>query len=215
MEIRQKVKLDATWKIGKNAVIGEKSLKSVKNKTIRIGKNATFLSNSIVYEGVSIGDGLIIGHNAVIREDSTIGKNFKMWNNSVVDYNCKIGNNVKVHCNCYIAQKTRIEDGVFIGPGTIIANDKYPGSALSNTGNFAQATIKKGARIGVNATILPGVTIGERALVGGGSVVTRDIPKETVAYGNPAKVVCSIYDIKDSRGNSIYKKAHSFRHSPG
>ncbi len=200
------MKKDSSWKIGGNVIIGEKSLRSVKDKTVKIGKNATFLSNSVVYEGVDFGDGLIVGHNAIIREENTAGKNFKLWNNSVVDYGCKIGNNVKVHCNCYIAQETRIEDDVFIGPGTIIANDKYPGSSLSNTENFTPATIKKGAQIGANVTILPGVTIGERAVVGGGSVVTKDIPKETVAYGNPAKAVCSIYDIRGSKGNPIYKK---------
>ena len=197
---------DATWKTGTNVIIGEKSLRKVKNGRTAIGENAIFLSNSVVYEGVSIGEGLIIGHNAIIREECTIGKNFKLWNSSVVDYGCKIGNNVKVHCNCYIAQYTIIEDNAFIGPGTIIANDKYPGSELSRVDKLDAPTIKKGAQIGVNVTVLPGVTIGERAVVGGGSVVTKDVPKETVVYGNPAKVVCSIYDVKDSQGKPIYKK---------
>ncbi|MBI2140891.1 N-acetyltransferase [Candidatus Woesearchaeota archaeon] len=202
------MKTDPTWKIGSNAAIGEKSLRSVKDKTARIGKNAKFLSSSIVYEGVKIGDGLIIGHNSVIREENAIGKNFRLWNNSVVDYGCKIGDNVKVHCNCYIAQGTAIEDGVFIGPGTVTTNDKYPGSRLSTPEIAGKdgPRIKKGAQIGANVTILPGVTIGERALVGSGSVVTKDIPKETVAFGNPAKPVCSIYGLKDEYGKPVYEK---------
>lgn len=202
------MKNDPTWKIGSNAAIGEKSLRRVKDKTAKIGKNAAFLSNSIVYEGVTISDNLIIGHNSIIREENIIGNNFKLWNNSVVDYGCRIGNNVKVHCNCYISQGTVIEDDVFIGPGTVTTNDKYPGSRLSRPEKAQKGgpRIKTGAQIGANVTILPGVTIGERALVGSGSVVTKDIPRETVAIGNPARPVCSIYDIKDSKGNSVYKK---------
>ncbi len=199
------MKTDASWKIGKNAIIGEKSLRK-STSGLKIGKDATFLSNSIVYEGVQIGEGLIIGHNAIIREENKIGKNFKLWNNSVVDYGCKIGNNVKVHCNCYIAQGTKVEDDVFVGPGKIVANDKYPGSSISDTQHFSPATIKKGAQIGVNVTILPGVVIGERAMIGGGSVVTKDIPKEMVAYGNPAKPIMSIYEVKDDKGKPLYRR---------
>ena len=205
------MKNDPTWKIGSNAVIGEKSLRSVKKKTAKIGKNSIFLSNSTVYEGVTAGEGMIIGHNAIIREENAIGKNFKLWNNSVIDYGCKIGDSVKVHCNCYIAQGTVIEDGVFIGPGTVTTNDKYPGSRRS-TPEMAEKDgprIKAGAQIGANVTILPGVTIGERALVGSGSVVTKDIPKETVAFGNPARPVCSIYDLKDRHGKPVYEKDKS------
>ncbi|MBI2580196.1 N-acetyltransferase [Candidatus Woesearchaeota archaeon] len=128
-----------------------------------------------------------------------------------MDYGCRIGNNVKVHCNCYIAQGTVIEDGVFIGPGTVTTNDKYPGSRLSKPEEAQKdgPRIKTRAQIGANVTILPGVTIGERALVGSGSVVTKDIPKETVAIGNPARPVCSIYDLKNRHGKPVYEKHKS------
>ncbi len=174
-------------KVGENAIIGAKTLRNVSVAPAKIGENAVFLSNSVVYEGVKIGSGLIIGHNSVIREENVIGDNFKLWSNSVVDYGCKIGSNVKIHCNCYIAQFTTIEDDVFIAPGAITTNDKYPGRKDAEK-HLKGPTIKKGAQIGAGVVIMPGVTIGSRSIVGAGSVVTKDIPADSVAYGNPARV---------------------------
>src|SRR6185369_16053138 len=94
---------------------------------------------------------------------------------------------VKIHSNCYIAQFTVIEDDAFLAPGVSIANDLYPGdeeSARLMTGPHIGA----GAQIGVNVTILPFVRIGAGAIIGAGSVVTRDIPPGAVAFGNPAVV---------------------------
>jgi len=92
---------------------------------------------------------------------------------------------VRIHNNVYIAQFTTIEDEVFIAPGVSVANDPHPICTLCMKG----PTIKRGARIGVNVTILPHITIGEYALIGAGSVVTRSVPPRAVAYGNPAKVM--------------------------
>ncbi len=176
-----------SWKVGENVIIGAKTLRNIAVASARIGENAVFLSNSIVYDGVRIGNSLIIGHNSIIREENVIGDNFKLWSNSVVDYGCRIGSNVKIHCNCYIAQFTIIEDGVFIAPGAITTNDKYPGRKDAEK-HLKGPTIKKGAQIGAGVVIMPGVTIGERAVIGAGSVVTKDVPADAVAYGNPAKV---------------------------
>lgn len=162
---------------------------------LRIGSGAVVRSGTVIYAGSKIGDGLETGHNVVIREENEIGSGFSIWNNSVVDYDCKIGNNVKIHCNCYIAQFTTIEDDVFLAPGVTIANDIHPGCPDSKP-CMKGPTLKRGAQIGVNVTIMPYVTIGERALVGGGAVVTRDVPPDSVVYGNPARVHGSIADLK-------------------
>ena len=160
-----------------------------------IGAQATIRSGCVVYAGTTIGDGLQTGHNVVIREENEIGDSFNIWNNSVIDYGCKIGSGVKIHCNCYVAQFTVIEDGVFLAPGVTIANDIYPGDAESAS-LMKGPTIKAGAQIGVNATILPYVTIGERSLIGSGAVVTKDVPPDSVVYGNPATVRGSVDDLQ-------------------
>lgn len=164
------------------------------DSTLRIGSDAVVRSGSVIYAGTTIGDHLETGHNVVIREENTIGDHFSIWNNSVIDYGCTIGNNVKIHCNIYIAQFTVLEDDVFLAPGVTIANDIHPGCSDSRE-CMKGPIIKRGAQIGVNVTILPFITIGERALVGSGAVVSKDVPPETVVFGNPARVRGSIYDL--------------------
>ena len=164
-----------------------------------VGRGARLRSGTIIYGDSRIGQNLETGHNVIIREKNTIGKNFRIWSNSVVDYGCIIGNNVKIHTNVYIAQYTTIEDDVFLAPGVTIANDMHPGCPNSQE-CMRGPTIKRGAQVGINCSILPRVIIGEQAVIGSGSVVTKDIPPGMVAYGNPAKTVCHIEDIVCSLG---------------
>lgn len=162
---------------------------------LRVGHHAHLRSGTVIYLGSRIGNYLQTGHNAVIREENEIGDHFSLWSNSIVDYDCKIGDNVKIHCNCYVAQFTTIEDDVFMAPGVIVANDLHPGSPDA----FAcmkGPTIKRGAQIGCNVTLLPHITIGEHALIGAGSVVTKDVPAYSLAYGTPARAVKKISDLK-------------------
>lgn len=168
--------------------LGVLSPRKIASPNLTIGRNAALRSGTVIYAGSAIGDNLKTGHNAVIREETRIGRDFSLWANSVVDYGCNIGDGVKIHSNCYVAQYTTIEDEVFLAPGVVVANDPHPG-APDPLACMKGPTIKKGAQIGCNVTILPHVTIGEGALIGAGSVVTRDVPARSVAYGNPAKVV--------------------------
>ncbi|MEJ2722765.1 MAG: acyltransferase [bacterium] len=165
------------------------------SEVLRVGDGAVIRSGTVIYAGSTIGDHLETGHNVVIREENEIGSGFSIWNNSVIDYGCTIGANVKIHCNCYVAQFTVLEDDVFLAPGVTIANDIHPGCPDSRE-CMKGPVLKRGVQVGVNVTILPYITIGERTIIGSGAVVTRDLPPESVVYGNPARVHGSIYDLK-------------------
>ena len=149
-----------------------------------IGARANLRSGTVIYEATTIGDDFESGHGVIVREENTIGDRVEVWSHSVVDYGCQIGSDVKIHTSVYVAQFTVLEDDVFLAPGVIIGNDKYPLSGAPLEG----PVIRRSARVGVNSTILPGVEIGAGALVGAGSVVTRDVPEGAVVYGSPARV---------------------------
>ncbi len=166
-----------------NVFLGYRSGRNIAVQPTQIGDGAHVRTGTVIYTNTVIGNRLQTGHNVIIREENLIGDRFSIWNNSCVDYGCVIGNDVRVHNNVYIAQFTTIEDDVFLAPGVIIANDPHPICTKCMKG----PTLKHGARIGVNVTLLPHITVGEGAFIGAGSVVTDDVPPYTLAFGNPAK----------------------------
>lgn len=180
------VDFDPSCQFDPGAFIAYGTGRQLDSYVLRLGPKAVVRAGTTIYVGSQIGAGLETGHGVVIREQNIIGDHFSVWNNTTIDYGSVIGNNVKIHANCYIAQFTTIEDDVFMAPGVTIANDPHPGCAFSKK-CMRGPTIKRGAQIGVNVTILPMVTIGEGAVVGSGSVVSRDVPPHTVVYGNPAR----------------------------
>lgn len=196
MKLVPEIKTGENSNFDKSAVVGYFPERKVEDISLTIGKNARVRAGSIIYGGSVIGDNLETGHGAVIREQNIIGDNLRIWNNSTIDYGCTIGNNVKIHCNNYIAQFTTIEDDVFMAPGVGIANDPHPLCMACMKG----PTIKKGVRIGVNATILPGVVIGENSLIAAGAVVTKDIPPNSVVAGNPGRVTKTIFELECKTG---------------
>jgi acetyltransferase-like isoleucine patch superfamily enzyme len=165
---------------------------------LRMGPDCRVRSGSVLYRGTIIGARFQTGHHVVVREDCRIGDDVCVWSGTVVDYGCRIGDQVKIHTSCYVAQFTEIADGAFLAPAVAIANDLYPGDAASRD-VMSGPRIGAGAQIGVNVTILPFVTIGDGALVGAGSTVTRDVPAGCVAYGSPAVVHGSVDDLVDVR----------------
>ena len=149
----------------------------------RIGDGATIRSGSIIYPDVDIGANLSTGHNAVIREDTTIGEDVIVGTNTVIDGTCDIGSRVSMQTGVYVPPETAIADGVFLGPHAVLTNDPYP---LRTDVGLVGPTLETDASIGANATVLPDVTVGERAFVAAGAVVTDDVPPDTLAAGVPA-----------------------------
>jgi acetyltransferase-like isoleucine patch superfamily enzyme len=129
-----------------------------------------------------------IGRNAVIEDYVIIGTS------SVVEHHVKIGSDVRIHTNAFVPETSILEDGCWLGPHVVITNALYPLSP--NVKNELHgAIVKKHAKVGANATLLPGVTIGEDSLVGAGSVVTKDVPPNQVVAGNPAKAINTVANL--------------------
>ena len=144
----------------------------------------------------TIGQNVKIWHFSQIREDASIGDNCILGKGVYIDAGVCIGKNVKIQNNVSVYCGIIIENGVFIGPHVCFTNDKNPravnveGSLKTGIDwNVEKILVKEGASIGANATICPGVTIGKFAMIGAGSVVTKDVPDFALAYGNPAMVV--------------------------
>jgi acetyltransferase-like isoleucine patch superfamily enzyme len=158
-----------------------------------IGEGSLLRAGSVVYERVEIGARVETGHHVMIREETVIGDDSVIGSHTVIDGRVRIGSRVRVETGVYIPPYTRIGDDVFIGPRAVFTNDRYPPS-----NRLQGPTIERGAVIGANATILPGVTIGEEAVVAAGSVVTRDVPPRTVVAGVPARPIGSrgVFDEK-------------------
>jgi len=193
-------------RMDRGVCLGYLSVRKVADARLVIGPGARVRSGSVIYAGTRIGRGLATGHNVLIREENDIGDDFCLWSNSVIDYGCRIGRGVKVHSNCYVAQFSTLEDGVFLAPGVSFANDFHPGCARS-VECMRGPTVKAGARLGVNVTVLPYVTIGEGSLIGAGSVVACDVPPHSVVIGNPGRVTCRTWELRCKTGLAAYPYA--------
>jgi acetyltransferase-like isoleucine patch superfamily enzyme len=148
----------------------------------------------VVYAGNTIGDNFQTGNKVNIREQNNIGNNVSVGTLSVIEHHVSIGNNVRIHSQVFIPEYSTLEDEVWIGPHVVLTNAKYPLSPDAKR-NLKGPTIKKGAKIGANVTILTGVVIGENALVGAGSVVVDDVPPGVVVVGNPARFIKKVSEL--------------------
>lgn len=139
-------------------------------------------------KNAEIGSGTNVWQFVVILDDAKIGANCNICAHCFIEGDVVIGNNVTVKSGVYLWNATRIEDDVFIGPNATFTNDVMPRSKIYPD-SFLNITIKRGASIGANATLLPGITVGEYAMVGAGAVVTKNVAPYTIVAGNPAKLI--------------------------
>jgi UDP-2-acetamido-3-amino-2,3-dideoxy-glucuronate N-acetyltransferase len=142
---------------------------------------------AVIDEGCEIGEGTKIWHFSHIMPNCKIGKNCNLGQNVVVSPDVVLGNNVKVQNNVSIYTGVICEDDVFLGPSMVFTNVINPRSAVNRRGQYAKTTVKKGASIGANATIVCGNDIGKFAFIGAGAVVTKNVPDYALVIGNPAR----------------------------
>lgn len=155
-------------------------------KTI-VGDRATIRSGTIIYADVEIGDGFTTGHAALVREKTVMGNGVLVGTNVVVEGHVTVGNHVKMESNVFVPTHTSIGNDVFLGPNAVLTNDKYP-LRLRNEYEPEGPDLRDSVTIGANATLLPGVVVGEGSIVGAGSTVTKDVPPWSLAVGTPAKI---------------------------
>lgn len=144
---------------------------------------------AVIDPGCTIGDGTRIWHFSHIMPGCTIGRNCNIGQNVVISPEVVLGDNVKVQNNVSVYTGVTCDDDVFLGPSCVFTNVINPRSAISRKNQYLKTHIGKGASIGANATIVCGHTIGEYALIGAGTVVTKDIPSYALVVGNPSRQI--------------------------
>ena len=142
---------------------------------------------AVIDQGCEIGEGTKIWHFSHIMPNCRIGLKCNIGQNVVVSPDVTLGNNVKVQNNVSIYSGVNCEDDVFLGPSMVFTNVTNPRSGVNRRGQYSKTTVKKGASIGANATIVCGHDIGEFAFIGAGAVVTKDVPAYALLVGNPAR----------------------------
>ena len=145
--------------------------------------------SSYVDEGVTLGNGTKVWHFCHIQRGAVLGENCSLGQNVNIGPNVKIGNGVRIQNNVSVYEGVEIEDNVFLGPSCVFTNVLMPRADRSVNGKYERTLIREGASLGANCTIVCGHTVGRRALVGAGAVVTKDVPDYAIVAGVPAKII--------------------------
>lgn len=159
-----------------------------------IGENTVIRSHTVIYAGNTIGKNFQTGHHVMIRELNEIGNSVSIGTHSVIEHHVILKDGVRVHSCVFIPEYSILHEGAWVGPNVVITNARYPLSPKVKN-ELVGATIMRGAKIGANCTLLPGVVIGENALIGAGSVVTKDVPPYKVYAGNPAREINDVRNL--------------------
>jgi UDP-2-acetamido-3-amino-2,3-dideoxy-glucuronate N-acetyltransferase len=184
-------------RIDDGVVIGKEPLRSrlsamashVDLEPASIGDEVLIGTHAVIYRGATVGNSVLIADLATVREQVTIGEMSIIGRGVAVENMVTIGRKCKIETGAYITAMSSIGDFCFVAPEVTFTNDNYVGRTEERFKHFKGVTMQIGSRIGANATVLPGIVIGEDALVAAGSIVTKDVPSRAIVMGSPARVI--------------------------
>ena len=183
-------------RIGDNVVLGKQPALSPRSTARRdelppleVGEGTLVSAGAVVFAGTRIGARSILGDQSCVRERCDLGEEVVVGRGSLVENDTTIGARTKIQANAYVTAYSTVEEDVFIAPCVATTNDNFMGRTEKRHELRRGPTIRRGARIGGGAVLLPGIEIGEEAFVGAGAVVTRDVPPRAVVVGNPARQI--------------------------
>jgi UDP-2-acetamido-3-amino-2,3-dideoxy-glucuronate N-acetyltransferase len=179
--------------VSDNAVIGRLPMKAaistLKEKELppaELGDGCIVGACAVIYRGSKLGDGVLVADLASVREDVEIGKHTIVGRGAAIENHTRVGNYVKIETNAYITAHSVVEDRCFIAPMVTTSNDNFLGRTKERFKYTKGPHLKKGARVGANATLMPRVVIGEDAVVAAGALVKKDVPPRKIVAGVPA-----------------------------
>jgi len=194
-------KLGADVEIGDYAVLGKQPVLGPRSTAAReelphliVGDGVRILSHAVVFAGTRLGAGVIVGDQACVRERCELAEEVVIGRGAFVENDVSVGERTKVQANAYLTAYSTLEEDVFIAPCVVTANDNFMGRTERRHELRQGPTIRRGARIGAAAVLLPGIEIGEEAFVGAGAVVLHDVPARAVVVGNPARRIRDVAD---------------------
>ena len=181
--------------VGKQPVLGKRSTaKREALPPLAAGEGTAILAGAVVFAGTRLGRGVIVGDQACVRERCEIADDVVIGRGALVENDVTIGARTRIQANAYITAYSTLEEDVFVAPCVVTTNDNYMGRTEERLALLKCPTIRRGARIGGGAVLLPGIEIGEEAFVGAGAVVLRDVPPRAVVVGNPARRIRDVPD---------------------
>ena len=201
-QIYGNVTLGSRAEIGNHVIIGLPIQTEQDGVKTIIGEGAVIRSHTIIYEGNSIGTTFRTGHSVMVREANTIGNDVSIGTHSIVEHHVEIASGVRIHSAAFVPEYSVLEEGAWIGPHVVLTNAPYPLSPNAKA-TLQGPRVCRGAKVGANSTLLPGVVIGKHALVGAGTVVTRDVPEFAVVVGNPARVINDVRELGDYANSNL------------
>ncbi len=201
--------------IGDNAVLGKQPVLSARSTTagevgrLVLGRDVRVSAGAILSAGSELGDGCVVGDLATVRERVIVGEGVVIGRGVCIENDVAIGAFTKIQTNAYITANTTLEEHVFIAPGVTTTNDNLMGRTERRHALKKGPTVRRGARVGGAAVLLPGIEVGEEAFVGAGAVVIADVPPGKLVVGVPARVLRDVPadELLDARASGRWPRA--------